>query len=52
MKDVDFSEIAEEIIRDKANEIVDRAISTHNDITKDDLINLVVELLKEFDKRR
>ncbi len=52
MNEVDFSEIAEEIIRDKANEIVNRAISTYNDITKDDLINLVVELLKEFDKRR
>lgn len=52
MKDVNFSEIVEEIIRDKATEIVDKAIPTKcSNFTRDDLISLVTELLKELDKR-
>ena len=47
MKDVKFSEIADGIIRDEATEIVDKAIPTKcSNFTRDDLINLVTELLK------
>lgn len=47
MEDVNFSELAEEIIRDEATEIVDKAIpSKCCNFTRDDLINLVTELLK------
>ncbi len=53
MKDVDFSEIDEEIIHDKATEIVDKAIPTKcSNFTRNDLISLVTELLKELNKRR
>ena len=53
IEDVNFSEIAEEIIRDKATEIVDKAIPNKCcNFTRNDLISLITELLKELDKRR
>lgn len=47
IEDVNFSELAEGIIRDEATEIVDKAIPDKCcNFTRNDLINLVTELLK------
>ena len=48
MRDVNFSELAESIIKDRAIEIVDNATTKTCDFTREDLINLVVELLKDI----
>ena len=48
MSDINFSEIVEFMIKDRATDIVDNATTKTCDFTREDLINLVMGLLKEI----